>query len=303
MINKQVIYIIKADGTRELFDREKLLRSLKKIGTEKRVAEQIVSKIEVNLSEGDTTKEIYRQAFSLLKKHERPVALKYSLKRAIAELGPSGFPFEKYVSEIYKAQGYKVLTDQIAIGKCVPHEVDVVAYNENELLMMEAKFHTDFGTPSDLKVVLYVKARFDDLQGGTYKYGGKERKMTKGILVTNTKFSTTAIQYGECAKLNMIGWNYPQENNLHHMIMQLNLVPVTVLTSISQTEKKMFLANDIVLSKQLGDFGLLKSYGFDDLKAQAVVREVYDLCKECVGPDELVVIQKQIQEKNNESIL
>lgn len=241
----------------------------------------------------------------MLKKHERPLALKYSLKRAIADLGPSGFPFEKFVAEMFKAQGYTVLTDQIAIGKCVPHEVDVIAYNEKEFIMMEAKFHADFGTPSDLKVVLYVKSRFDDLRDGTYKYGGRERKMTKGILVTNTKFSSTAIQYGECVGLNMIGWNYPGDNNLHHLIEKNNLVPVTVLTTLTQSEKKMFLANDIVLSKQLGDFGLLKSYGFDDIKARAVIREVYDLCKECIGPEELANIIKEAEEKRkkNEPIL
>ena len=84
------------------------------------------------------------------------------------------------------------------------------------------------------------------------------------------------------------------------MIEKLNLLPVTVLTTLNQTEKKMFLANRIVLSKQLGDFGLLKSYGFDDLKSQAVVKEVYDLCKECVGPEELASIQKIAIENNKD---
>jgi len=298
------IYIIKADGTRELFNREKLLKSLRKIGTDSGTAEMIVAKIESDLSEGNTTKEIYTKAFSLLKKHQRPVALRYSLKRVIADLGPSGFPFEKFIAQVFKAQGYQTVTDQILIGACVPHEMDIVAYNDTELIMIEAKFHTDYGVHSDLKIALYIKARFDDLLKGTYKYGGKERKMTKGMLITNTNFSSTAIQYGECVGLNMIGWNYPPENNLHHMIEKLNLVPVTVLTSLNQTEKKMFLANDIVLSKQLGDFGLLKSYGFSDEKAQAVVKEVYDLCKECVGPDELATIQKTTAEKNkNEPVL
>ena len=96
----------------------------------------------------------------------------------------------------------------------------------------------------------------------------------------------------------MMGWNYPHDNNLHNLIESLNLVPVTVLTTLTQTEKKMFLANDIVLSKQLGDFGLLKSYGFDDLKAQMVVKEVYGLCQECVGPEELAAIQKMAESKN-----
>jgi hypothetical protein len=297
---KQGIYIIKSDGVRELFDREKLLRSLRKIGTEKSLADMIVTKVETDLTDGHTTREIYRQAFTLLKKHQRPVALRYSLKRAIAELGPSGFPFEKFVAEIFKAQGYTTVTDQIALGTCVPHEVDVVAYNDQELIMVEAKFHTDFGTHSDLKVALYIKARFEDLQNGIFKYGGKERKLTKGILITNTNFSSTAIQYGECAHLNMVGWNYPRDNNLHNMIESLNLVPITVLTTLSQNEKKMFLANDIVLSKQLGDFGLLKSYGFDDIKAQNVVKEVYDLCEECVGPEELKKIQELATKKNKD---
>jgi hypothetical protein len=128
--------------------------------------------------------------------------------------------------------------------------------------------------------------------------------MTKGMLITNTNFSSTAIQYGECVHLNMVGWNYPQEKNLHHIIESLNLVPLTVLTTLTQTEKKMFLANDIVLSKQLGDFGLLKSYGLDDIKARAIVREVYDLCKECVGEEELKNIIRDIENKNkNEPIL
>ncbi len=299
-MNKEGIYIIKTDGSRELFSREKLEKSLRKIGTDKQTVDLIISKIESSITSGTTTKEIYKQAFSLLKKHERPTALKYSLKRAIADLGPSGFPFEKFVAEIFKAQGYKVITNQILIGKCVPHEVDVVAYNEKELIMMEAKFHTDFGTISDLKVVLYIKSRFDDLFSGKYKYGGQERKMTRGILITNTKFSSTAIQYGECANLEMIGWNYPHENNLHNLIQNMNLVPVTVLTTLTAVEKKMFLANDIVLSKQLGDYGLLKSYGFDDIKARTVLREVYDLCKECVGPDEIEEINKEIIKEKNE---
>lgn len=301
------IYIIKADGVRELFNGEKLKRSLRKIGTDEATANLIVSKIEASLTDGHTTREIYRQAFALLKKHQRPVALRYSLRRAIAELGPSGFPFERFVAEIFKAQGYQAVTGQIVLGVCVPHEVDVVAYNDRELIMTEAKFHSEFGTNSDLKVALYIKARFEDLQNSTFRYGGKERKMTKGMLITNTKFSTTAIQYGECVHLNMVGWNYPPGNNLHQLIEDLKLVPITALTSITQAEKKMFLANNIVLSKQLGDFGLLTSYGFDNAKAQLVLKEVYDLCEDCVGPEELNIIQdvalKNNKAKKNEPVL
>ena len=286
MEGKTGIYIIKSNGVRELFNREKLERSLRKIGTTPETVDLIVNKIETDLTDGNTTREIYRQAFNLLKKRQHPVALRYSLKRAIAELGPSGFPFEDFIAEIFKAQGYQAVTGQIVMGTCVPHEVDVVAFNDKELIMVEAKFHTDFATRSDLKVALYIKARFDDLQQGLYKYGIKpefgikERKMTKGILMTNTNFSTTAIQYGECSHLNMIGWNYPRENNLHNIIEGLNIIPVTVLTTLTQTEKKLLIANSLVLTRQLESLDLLKSYGFDDIKAQSILKEITDLSRE-----------------------
>ena len=274
------IYIIKADGVRELFNPTKLEHSLRKIGTTKEIADQIIAEIQANLVDGNTTKEIYRQAFSLLRRKQKPVAVRYSLKRAIAELGPTGFPFEQFVAEIFKSQGYKTLTGQIVMGVCVPHEVDVVAWKGDELIMVEAKFHADYSMRSDLKVALYVKARFEDLMKNTYKYGGVERKLTKGMLITNTKFSTTAIQYGECAGLNMIGWNYPQGKNLHHMIEGNNLVPITALFSLTQTEKKMLIANNLVLSKQL-NAEALKSYGLPENKIAQVLQEVEDIKKIC----------------------
>lgn len=286
------IFIVKADGTKELFNPSKLERSLRKIGTPQETVDLIIEEIQNTLEDGSTTKEIYSKAFSLLKKHKKSASLRYSLKKAVADLGPSGFPFEDYVSEIFKAQGYETLTDQIVMGRCVPHEMDVVAWNEKELIMVEAKFHADFSARSDLKVALYIKARFEDLQNTVFNYGGIERKMTKGMLVTNTKFSSTAIQYGECNNLNMFGWNYPVGHSLHELIEKMDLTPLTVLTSITQNEKKMFLANKVVMAKQLGDFGLLKRFNIPDNKAKDIIKEVYELCKICYTGSELERIKK-----------
>ena len=44
---------------------------------------------------GITTKEIYRRAFSMLRKASAHLAAEYKLKKAFQELGPSGYPFEK----------------------------------------------------------------------------------------------------------------------------------------------------------------------------------------------------------------
>ncbi len=276
------IYIIKSNGERELFDYKKLENSLKNIGTEDSIIKEIISEISNELHEGITTREIYKKAYSILRKKQKTVSLRYSLKKAVAELGPTGFPFEKYVAEIFKSQGYETETGVIVKGKCVEHEIDVVAWKEGELIMTEAKFHTDFNLKSDLKVVLYVKARYDDLYGNTYIFGGKERELTEGWIVTNTKFSTTAIQYDQCQPhLKLVGWNYPYGNNLHNMIERAELIPITALTSINTMEKNMFLARGVVLSKSLLDENLLKEVNFDEKKIKSIITEVNSLCEHC----------------------
>ncbi len=281
MPETKIAYIIKSDGVTEPFDRTKLEKSLRKLGTKPETAELIVSEVEAGLKDGHTTHEIYKQAFDLLRKHQAPVAIRYSLKRVISELGPSGFPFEKLICEVFKARGYEAVTDQIVMGRCVPHEMDIVAWNPEELIMVEAKFHSDSSAKSDLKVALYIKARFDDLQSGTFHYGGQERKMTKGMIVTNTKFSTVAVQYGECAGLNMVGWNYPKNKNLHHWIEEMNLVPITALPALAEKDIQLLLANNIIISKQLMNTAMLKSLGFSDEKITEIINEVNGLIEIC----------------------
>jgi len=277
-------YVIKANGEKELFDYKKLESSLKKVGTSEELIAQIVSEIslEAKTKTVVTTQDIYRQAFSILRKKQRPIAIRYSLKKAVVALGPTGFPFEKFVAEIFKAQGYKTETDQIVKGKCVEHEIDVVAWKEKELIMVEAKFHTDFNLKSDLKIVLYVKARYDDIFGQDYAVGGTARKLTEGWIITNTKFSSTAIQYGQCQPaLKFVGWNYPYDNNLHDLIEKYELIPLTALTAITTAEKNLFLSKGIILSKSLLNPEFLKGYGFDDKKIKSIQDEVQTLCEHC----------------------
>jgi len=216
-LGKQVM-IQKADGTKELFDPIKLHSSLLRAGAEEGTADKVMAHIISELKDGMTTFDIYNHAFKYLAEYVKPVAEKYAIRKALMNLGPTGFPFEDLVADLLRSKGFEVLTRQTVLGGCVPHEVDVVAWNEKDLIMIEAKYHNELVTKSDLKVALYVKARFDDLKANVYDYGGKERKVTSGWLITNTKFSSTAIHYGLCQKLVMIGWNYPEKGNLQDMI-------------------------------------------------------------------------------------
>ena len=212
--------ITKSDGTREQFDEAKLAASLKKVGASPEIIGHITDQIEREMWEGMTTADIYSRAFTLLRKKNHKTAIKYSLRRALFELGPDGFPFERFVARIFEHWGYEAITDQLVMGSCVEHEVDVVAWKGDELVMAEAKFHNVIGLASDVKIALYVKARFDDLSDTVFDYGGKERKLSPQghWLVTNTKFTETAIKYGECKGLRMLGWNYPNKDNLHQII-------------------------------------------------------------------------------------
>ncbi len=250
-VKPEEMIVVKASGQHETFDTEKLRFSLLNAGATAEATEQVVSHLVPDLHSGMTTKEIYRHAFEVLAKTNKPVARSYSLRRAVMQLGPSGFPFEDFVAEILRAKGFECITRQTVLGGCVPHEVDVVAWNASKLVMIEAKFHNELGTKSDLKVVLYVKARFDDIKENVFAYGGKDRPITDAWLVTNTKFSSTAIHYAECKGMSLIGWNYPGKGNLQSMIEEAKLHPITCLTSLSDGEKKILLNAGVVLCSNI----------------------------------------------------
>ena len=86
------------------------------------------------------------------------------------ELGPSGFPFEKFISKLFEVQKYSVQTGQFVKGKCVTHEIDVIARKENEIVLAECKYRNTQGITVDVKTPLYIHSRFEDvLANGSFK--------------------------------------------------------------------------------------------------------------------------------------
>ncbi|OGC88501.1 hypothetical protein A2419_02040 [Candidatus Adlerbacteria bacterium RIFOXYC1_FULL_48_26] len=268
------IKVSKADGTTENFDSLKLRSSLHKAGANEEVTVHIVDEISNSLYDGIPTEEIYRRAFALLREHRRDTASHYSLKRAILEFGPSGFPFETYLGALFKAEGYTdVKTGQIIQGACVEHEVDVIMTKDSKRFFVEAKFHNSPAIKSDLKVSLYVKARIDDLKA---VLGGQN---ISGMIVTNTKFTTKAIQYATCEGLELMSWGYPHGHNLHTRIEAAKLYPITALTSLSKSQKTALLTQKIVLCSELKDHtDALLAAGMADKKIEQVLHEAALLC-------------------------
>lgn len=260
------IQILKSDGERERFNPGKLVSSLERSGASADVARHITDDIAKQLYDGVTTHEIYARAFEYLRKDKKGSAARYSLKRAVLQFGPSGFPFEAYIAELYAAEGFDVRIDQIIPGKCVEHEVDVIISKGEDITYAEAKFHNTAGYKCDLTVVLYVKARIDDI--------GK-----KGLVVTNTKFTDKAVQFAQCAGLELLGWDYPQGASLHDRIDRARLYPVTALTTLSRREKTALLNDKLVLCRGLEHQGeLLTKAGISGKKAEAVLEEAAALC-------------------------
>jgi hypothetical protein len=220
---------------------------------------------------------IYAKAFSMLKEMSKSAAARYSLRRSLMQFGPTGFPFESYIAELYNAHGYKTLTGQIVYGGCVPHEVDVVAWKEQELIMAEVKYHNDPSGKTDLKTALYVKARFDDLKDITFTYDGmQDRKIDKWLLITNTRFTDTAIKYVECkGGVTLMSWSYPETENLFSMIEDAKLHPITCLLTLTQSEKQQLLQHKIVLCKSVySNKNILEKLGFSKEKIAAVFEEI-----------------------------
>lgn len=273
------IYVLKASGDRELFDEEKLRRSLEKAGSSASEVDQVVSHVRGELEENMTTDHIYRHAFSFLKRLKNPKVMgRYSLRRALIDLGPTGFPFEKFLAQLFKRKGFEAVTNQVVRGRCVSHEMDVVAYNESKLLMVESKFHNRLGEKSDLKIVLYVKARFDDLLEQTFEYGTR-RQLDEGWLITNTKFTENAIRYGRCAGLRMAGWNYPEKGNIRDMIEDVGLQPITCLSTLSGADTQLLLNKGMVACRQVIESkSELTSLGLSVAKVQSILSEAELIC-------------------------
>ncbi len=243
--------IVKADGATEAFDPLRLVTSLRRAGAGEHTAERITQTITSSVTPGASSREVYARAFTLLRKEARPVAARYALRRALFELGPTGHPFEDFISHLYRAEGWQVETRKIIKGHCVSHEVDFYATSKDgtEHIAAELKYHNDPGYKTDLKVALYVKSRFDDIFN--CDPSARACPIDRGLLVTNTKFTTEAIAYAECAGVELLGWGYPLGNSLFMHMGRANIYPITTLTSLSRAEKNLLIQHGTIAVDQV----------------------------------------------------
>ena len=273
------IDIIKSSGEKVKFSLDKLKLSLKRIGTDNETVNQIIDTVKDELYQGISTKEIYNRAFSMLKKKKSYLASKYKLKKAIYELGPTGFPFENFISAILKYSGYKTEVNRVLHGQCVKHEIDVLAHKNNETTIVECKFHNEQGLNCNVKIPLYINSRYNDVKEYWNSNPKNGTKLTNGWVVTNTRFTEDALQYGKCANLYLLSWDYPKDNGLKDRIDRLGLYPITVSTLLTNREKQFLLSRDVVLCRELvGDAFYLDHLGISETRKARILKEIKMLC-------------------------
>lgn len=239
-----MLHVTKATGESQPFDEEKLLTSIRRAGIPHELEEKVVSHVKEKLYDDIPTTVIYHHIKEFLKHSDKPyTSARYSLKQAIMDLGPTGYPFEDYIAHIMQSQGYTTTVRNMIRGKCITHEIDVIATKDNQKVMVEAKFHNFPGTKTNVHVAMYTKARFDDVS--------QKHTFTSPWLVSNTKITLDAIAYGACNQMRITSWDYPNENSLRDIIETEKLFPITALLKLSHTQKVQLIETGVVLIKDI----------------------------------------------------
>jgi hypothetical protein len=242
------LYVINLRGEKEPFSFRKVLKSARSVGASKEIAFEIAKEIEKEVFPGISTSEIFDRIFELLLEKSPHSAIKFNLKRSMEKLGPTGYPFEKFVGKIFEAEGFKVKTNEFIPGFCTKYEIDFVAQRGNFLYIGECKFRHEPGGRVDLQVALANYARFLDIEKGRFLNSGMKYK---SIIVTNAKFTTEAIKYSKCVGVELLGWKYPKGEGLERLIEKNQLYPITILPSVSKKLAKILINEKVVLVRDV----------------------------------------------------
>ena len=265
-------YIIKASGKKERFNPKKISRTVMRAGASRDFARKVSQNVSKKIHAGDRSEKILSLTLKSLYKYPE-IAARYDLKRAIMNLGPSGFPFEKYFARILEEYGYKTEVGRILNGKNITHEVDVVAerIKDKKRYMVECKYHNRVGNYTNSKTALYIYARFLDLKGFDFPW-----------VATNTHCSRDALDYARGVKMKVTSWDYPKGESLQELIMKRGLYPITIIREVNQKTKMSLFAAKIMMLKDLVDYDvtkLRKKTGLSEKVLKKIIAGAKEICR------------------------
>ena len=272
-LNQHKKHIFKSTGQLEFFSAKKLERSLQRTGLGPKDVKEITKEISQKIKPGIRTKDIFKDTVKLIRKKSPIAATHYSLKKSLVELGPTGFEFEYFVSKFFNEIGYNTYVDIIIQGEFVRHEIDIVASKLDNQAYVECKFHNNIGRTNDIKIVLYVKARWDDL-----KNGPDGKYLQEFYVASNTAFTKDAITYAKGTGLKLLGINAPEEESFLDKIKKYKLYPITSLIRLKKIYCQELLLKKIILCKDLlQERDLLLKIGLVNEEINAIFNDINKL--------------------------
>jgi len=249
MVKALEVFVTKANGTRQLFDREKVVRTCLRMGASRKIAEDVAERVESRLYDGIPTSQILQMTFRSLRSYKPAIRHLLDLRRGLS-LMDSKPEFEIFVQILLANNGFEVSPNRIVAGKCVEHEVDAIARRSGLTYFVEAKHHVNYHTPTGLDESRIARAILEDVTEG-FRCGSCDLKIEGAMIVTNTRYSEHARRYGKCRKILQIGWNSPANLSLQRMIEEKNLYPISCLRGLKSETKTKLVNSRIVLIKQL----------------------------------------------------
>ena len=242
--------ITKATGEQEKYSSDKLCSSLIQSGAPEKLANNICHMVEKDLTPAMTTKQIWRKALRyLIKSDLHDVSARYSLRRAMANLGPDGYVFEKYIATVLEAHGYQTKVNQMIRGASgVEHEIDVLATKKGITSFIEVKYKNEYGLRTHVDTVMYSWARYFDI---LETKPTSQRDKFEIWLVTNTEFTSSSIMFGTHRDMRLLGWDYPDDISLEDMIAQEKLYPISILPSLTLKDRKALVREGLILAQDL----------------------------------------------------
>ncbi len=260
------------------FEISKLENSLRNSGADEQSVKRVLETVVAKCFEGITTGELYKMAFDELKKISNSVAARYSLKKALLELGPAGFYFEQWISRVFQNIGYKTETGQLIKGHAVTHEADVIAKKDEKTYWVECKFRNAEDTKISVTTPMYVLSRIKDISNIQYNLFETKTEFTDGWLITNTYFTKDSIAFSEYYGLRLLSWDFPENKSIKNLVDQNALYPITCLTTLDGKQKQKLLEKKCILVKELfNNQNLLNILELNQEKKLEVLKEAREL--------------------------
>ncbi len=277
-----MVNVIKMNGEVDKYDPEKVRRSCLRAGVSTETAEKIVDEVSKKIYDGMPTGKLFKMVHNLLENEEEHLAARYNLKESVSNMDSECFEFEYYITRLLSRCGYGAThsPEPKIQGRCIDHEIDVIAKKDRDLALVECKHHFRSHTYTGLDVPMRQWSRLDDVQNADKNGDAGSVSATSAWVITNTKYSEHAITYARCKGIKMTGWNFPHGSGLNDLIEEHKAYPLSMI-SIPRWARQKLIDEKIydVIDFQDAPTETLKRTGLKDEDINAYLKLVDNLLK------------------------